>query len=440
MASLHNSTTKKITNFFEQCKYIPWLTDTQFSVRKLSNEYLLFVLVWILEWIIIIEFLIGEWWRENLVYPSRIPLGLVLCTGYWFFLWSVSVWRRTQYGKFTRGERTLWAKAITAFWVAELVTLLAFVILYMWMSWGSVPLVQRSFNISRKGIIIELVVFSYLIFLTYIAKLTMKWNTWKTQLTLGLIIVIIFSYLLWKDVLLLLMRDNMYLHSNARWRNIRKTAVVYTLSHEWWTQHMTTIRAPHSVYNTINYYIENTTRPDFSTAPAILQYEYNSYVEAATVDQRARYMYPLLNWFIDYTTYYNNLSNSYIQTGFYPRRTGYVPKRLGIWQFLVILKMWHHLIILLWWALYLFKLNTKKKTSYTLLSVCYFNLYCCLILALVIYALYMFNTWSVLFKFRPGVFNIHRWLLWTYYGIMYDLRLIFGSSANSCNITLPILL
>lgn len=439
MANSFN-TTSNTKNSILKYKFLPWITDTQFNIRRLSDEFLLLVLVWIIEWGFIIEFLIGEWWRENVLYPTKIPLGLILCTGYWFFMWIMSVWRRTQYGKFTRGDRILWAKGITSFWVFEIVTIFAFVLVYMWLSWGPQPLVPRIFNISRKGIIIELIIFSYLIFLTYIAKLTMKWNTWKTQVTLSLIILLIFSYLLWKDVLLLLMRDNLYLHHTARWRNIRKTAVIYTLSHEWWTQHMTTIRAPHSLYNILDYYISNNTKPDFTSAPAILQYEYNSFVETTTTSQRVKYTMPVLNWFIDYTPYYNNLSNTYIQTGFYPRRTGYVPKRLGLWQLLVALKMWHHLIILLWLTIYLFRLNTRKKTSYTILSTCYFNIYCCLLLTLMIYSIYMFNTWALFFKFRPGVFNIHRWLLWTHQSIIYNFRLIFSSSINTCSYTLPYLL
>lgn len=439
MVQMETSLIGRLKNFYKNYKYTPWLTDTHFNVRRLSDEFLLLVLIWIIEWALIIEFLIGEWWRENIITPTRIPLGLVLCTGYWFAMWSLAVWRRTQYGKFTRGERTLWAKGITAFWVAELVTLLSFILVYMWLSWGPEPIIPRIFNISRKGIIIELIVFSYLIFLAYIAKLTLKWNTWKYQLGLSLLIVIIFSYLLWKDIILLLMRDNLYLNSNARWRNLRRTAVVYTLSHEWWTTHMTAIRAPHTLLPDLTTATTALTNPLTMPTTAALQYEMNSFVETTSVTQRTRFVFPLLNLFIDYTPYYNNLSQTYIQTGFYPRRTGYVPKRIGLWQLVVILKMWHHLIILLWWGLYLFKLNTRKRTSYTILSTCYFNMYCCLLLALFVYLLYVFNTWHMLFKFRPGVFNIHRWLLHTAYSFTYIARL-FVAPSSSCSIIFPILI
>lgn len=440
MANIQQTIVIKLTDFWKRYKYLPWLTDEHFSIRRLSDEYLLFVLLWIIEWGLIIEYIMGEWWRECILYPTRIPIGLVLCTGYWFFLWGMAVWRRTQYGKFTRGERTLWAKGITAFWVAELVTLVSFVLIYMWLSWGPTPLIPRTFSVSRKGIIIELIVFSYLMFLAYITKLSLKWNTWKTQLFFSLIIVILFSYLLWKDVLLLLMRDNLFLNSNARWRNLRRTAVVYTLSHEWWTHHMTTIRAPHSMYDDLLLYINDQTKPDFTSIPQLLQYENNIFVEAATTQKRAHHMFPILNWFIDFVPQYNNLSRAYIQDSFYPRRTGFVPKRFSLWQLLLILKMWHHLIILLWWALYIFKLNTRKKTSYTILGVCTFNMYCCLLLALIVYSVYMFNTWSLLMKFRPGVFNSHRWLLWIHNGTTYNLRLLLFTKLESYNPTLPILL
>ncbi len=419
---------------------LPWLDNNQFAPRGLSNEFLIVVVVWAIEWLLIIEYIIGEWWRENIFFPTKIPLGLILCLGYWVYLWTLSVWRRTQYGKYTRGERKLWAKAITAFWVAELVTLFSFVLVYTWMSWGPSPLVPRIFLLSRKSIIIELVVFSYLVFLAYIMKLTLKWNLWKTQSVLCLLIIIIFSYLLWKDALLLLMRDNLYFNSNARWRNLRRTAVVYSLSNDWWTYHITNIRAPYSMHNDILTAIQTNTKPNFDLSPTLLQYEQNLLLETAPVTQRAYYMFPVLGRVLNYANAYPALSEQYIQTAIYPRRTGFVPKRIGMWQFIVILKMFHHLIVLLWWAFYLFKLNSRKKTSYAIVGVAYFNMYCCLLLAIIVYVLYVFNTWALIFRFRPGVFNWHRWWLWTTHSMNYNMRLLTTLKTSSVSVTFPYLI
>lgn len=421
---LYRSTTRQV-----------FLAPKQLTMKGISYELIIVLTVWLLEWAMLIEYIIGEWWRSYIIFPVRLPLLLIVCLGYWFFLWGMAVWRRTQYGKFTRGERKLWAKALTAFWVAELVTAVSFVLIYFWMSWGPMPLVPRIFAVSRKGIIIELIIYSYMIFLAYIAKLTLKWNLWQTQICLTLLIVIIFSYLLWKDVLILLMRDNMYFNSNARWRNLRRTAVIYSLSHEWWVQHITTTRAPHSLFENLDLLITSQTKPNFSQLPAALQYEHNLYIDIIPKTTRANHLFPVLNVIIDYANRYPLLNEYFQNQGMYPRRTGFVPKRLSMWQFLVILKMWHHLIILLWWTLYLFKLNTRKKTSYSIVSVCTFNIYCCFILALAVYTLYLVNTWALAFKFRPGVFNIHRWCLWTTQSLNYNYRLLTILTTDSAVIS-----
>ena len=89
-------------------------------------------------------------------------------------MWSFAVWRRAQFGRFARGDRKLWAKGYTAFWVAELVTLAAFALIYCWLSWGPLPLVPRRFMVPRKGLILEFIIYSYIIFLAYVAKFNMR--------------------------------------------------------------------------------------------------------------------------------------------------------------------------------------------------------------------------------------------------------------------------
>lgn len=48
----------------------------------------------------------------------------------------------------------------------------------------------------RKGLLLEFIIYSYLIFLAYVAKLSIKWNLYSFQYTLALVIVAIFSLLL----------------------------------------------------------------------------------------------------------------------------------------------------------------------------------------------------------------------------------------------------
>ena len=346
------------------------------------------------------------------------------------YLWAMAVWRRTQFAKFTRGERKLWAKAITAFWVVELVTLVSFILIYFWLSWGPLPLNPRMFIISRKSIITELIIFSYIIFLTYIAKLSLKWNLWRSQLYLSLAIIIIFSYLLWKDILLLLMRDNLYLKTNARWRNIRLTAVVYSLSHEWWTQHLIGPYLPQASFPPLSLAIQQKIHPFKSGTLLLNDYISNSTLSNIKLSSRQKHNFPILNFKQNFINLYANLDNNYIHTTFYPRRTGFVPKRLTMWQLVIILKMWHHLIILLWWTLYTYRLLYRRKTSYMSLNICYFNIYCCYLLALIVYSLYYVTLWELFLKFRPNTFNLHRFIRSLDYAASYNYRLILSSKED----------
>jgi len=390
-----------------------YLSNEQQTIHQPTAELYTLLVAWVLEWLLVIEYIFDEWMHTFIVLAVRVPTLLLICFLYWFWLWAMSVWRRTQYGKFTRGERKLWAKALTAFWVAELVTALSFVLIFGCLSWGPAPLVPRVFNVSRKGIILELVIFSYILMLAYIAKMTMKWNGWRSQVAISSAVLIILSYLLWKDVMLLVTRENLYSQNAARWRNMRTNAVVYTLSHEWWTVHATTQRAPHARHDNLLYLLQTATRPDFTKLPQYSQYELNNIVDNITKDARARALCPALNMIINYAGELgiNNKSAQPFLT--YPRRTGFVPKRISMWQLLVILKMWHHLVLVLWWALYIYRLLHRQKTAYAFLGSCAFNVFCCLILALVVYSLSFFQRLELLLKFKPTAFGLHRWLLCT---------------------------
>ena len=230
------------------------------------------VLVWFIEWTLVFEYLFAEWWRVHVFIPVRVPTILVLCTLYWFFVWGISVWRRTQFGRFTRGDRKLWAKALAAFWVAEFVTILSLLIVYCWMNWGPLPLVPRRLLLPKRGLFFEFIIYTYIIFLGYVAKFSVGWCGWRTQLSLGMLVLIIFSLLLWRDGLCLLFRDPMDSVYGSRWRNVRLTAVVYTLSHEWWIQHTLGKRDSSTYFLSLPWAFEHRTHP-YKPVPALTEYE-----------------------------------------------------------------------------------------------------------------------------------------------------------------------
>lgn len=388
-----------------------FLYEPQSTIKTPSLEITIFALAWVLEWAIVIQYLLEEWWRCYIFQATRVPLILVLSLVYWFWLWTMSVWRRTQFGRFTRGERKLWAKALAAFWVAELVTVGSIVGIFGCLSWGPAPLVPRVFNVSRKSFLLELVVYSYIFIAAYIARAALKWNSWHTQVVLSCLVLMMLSYLLWRDVLLLMTRLNLYDQSAARWRNIRTTAVVYTLSHEWWTSHITGNRAPHARQESLLYLLQMKQRPDFSKLPQYTQYELHNFVEVRQKQQVARALCPLLSAVIDYTPQLQNSLKHAQPFSSYPRRVGFVPKRLGLWHLLVVLKMWHHLVLVLWWALYVYRLVNRQKTSYSFFNSCVFNVFCCLLLAFIVYALGFFPRLEYALQIKSTHFNFHRLFL-----------------------------
>jgi hypothetical protein len=78
-------------------------------------------------------------------------------------------------------------------------------------------------------------------------------------------------------------------------------------------------------------------------------------------------------------------SDDFVGLDFYPCRAGYKPKRYSAWQFLTLLKIWHTLMLLIWWVLFIFKLKTFKKASFALIHAGYFNVFCCFIMSYFVY-------------------------------------------------------
>jgi hypothetical protein len=373
-------------------------------IRNIDSVFWTILLVWFFEWLILIEYLLGEFWRSYIVFPIRIPFLLLVCWFYWLYLWAMACWRRTQFGRFTRGDRKLWAKGYTAFWVAEFVTILSFILIYFWLSWGPLPFIDRIIMLPRRSIIFEFIIYSYLIFLAYLAKLSIKWNLWRYHFGLTLIIVVIFSLLLWRDLCGMITRDPMLDNVGTRWRSIRLSILVYSIANEWWVDHMFYHCHPTSRLASLIGICDTDKKPFVHTVKTyrhllnsrLVRYSYNL---ENNFDWNLRAglvkVDPLLNMMYKYER-------------IYPTRIGFIPKRLAMWQLLMILKMWHHLFILLWWVLYLYKLSARRKTSYPIVAVCYFNIYCCYILGLLVYSVYYAVTWETYLKIRLTNFSIHR--------------------------------
>ena len=155
--------------------------DEYLKYNNIHTCIFAFFSLWVCEWIYIIQYSLNFWSYTRLIFPYRIPGILVICFVYWCYVWGISVWRRTLYGRFTRGDRKLWFKGFTSFWFIELSTILGIYIAACWMSWGPLPLMPRYFLMQKKSFLFELTIFTYIVWLIYLMRLGLKWYLWRTQ-------------------------------------------------------------------------------------------------------------------------------------------------------------------------------------------------------------------------------------------------------------------
>lgn len=84
-----------------------WMNWSTGWTRETDLVVWIILAVWTLEWAIVVEYVLGEYYRTFVVFPIRIPLVLIISIFYWCYLWGMSGWRRSQFGRFTRGDRKL---------------------------------------------------------------------------------------------------------------------------------------------------------------------------------------------------------------------------------------------------------------------------------------------------------------------------------------------
>lgn len=405
------------------------LSYFEFLNLKINNIIFLFILVWVYEWLIIFKYLLNVFTYLKFVYPYRIPVLLLICLLYYIYIWGISVWRRTQYGKFTRGDRKLWYKGFASFWVVELSTLMGLIIAAAWMNWGPTPLFPRNFYSSKKSFIIELVFLSYILWSLYLLRFSIKWKKWKYQISLISLILFFVILLIWRDILIIIGRDNINIQNGVRWKFIRANTVLYSLLPDWWMYTLINNKntiSKDSIFFTLYNYIEKLNNNIY-----LLPIDFK-----LVIDDYYKYnLLPLIknsynNFFLN-----NTLDNNYISKEslmFYPRKFGFLTKRIAMWTFFLFLKIWHHLMLYIWWFFYLIRLISKKKNSYQFLSICHFNIYCCFLIALSIYIYGFFPKFMIFFRFfksRPEMVCFFRPVVWknfitSYFMSIFNLNIL----------------
>lgn len=411
--------------------------DEYLNYRNLETSLYVFFFVWFYEWLYLMQHTLNFWSYTRFIYPYRTPLLLIICFLYWIYIWGISVWRRTLFGKFTRGDRKLWFKGFASFWVVEISTLLGLFIALCWMSWGPLPLMPRYFLMQKKSFFFEITMFTYIIWLTYLLRLGIKWYLWKTQAIISSIIIVVISCLVWRDFLTLYTRETISVNFSAKWRYIKLSNIIYSLSAPWWFDHFFgSKRDQGSLFISFSEVINSNCSIDpFITTLSLTEYENYHWLPFRMQLETLVNVHPIYldDAWCDPLTINSVSDQGYAIINdcclsldcyrFYPRKIGFYPKKIAMWYFLIVLKIWHHIMLFIWWFFYILRLITKKKSSYSLLSICYFNVYCCFLICLIIYLFQYLPVLEGFFRIKPYVrLKLQNYSIF-YNGIDYFLHL-----------------
>lgn len=420
-----------------------------FNSLNLLSVVFLAIITWVVEWFFLFEYSFNYWSVSKLIFFFRPSVLLYVVLVFWLYVWGLAAWRRTLYGKFVRGDRKLWFKGLTSFWVGEVATIAGIFFAACWMSWGPLPLMPRHFLISKRGFLLEVTLFSYIIWLIYILRFSLKWYLWKTQFILTLFIILVSTYLLWRDFLTLFSREPLLTNYGSHWKYIKINSLVYSLDKWWWyTHHLGSTHDISGIFANLNVMVNNDLfDANFTKLPLLTEYEQNTFLPYMDKDKIFTYLFPLkffklipYDQFTLLTMEYPDLLGFYNYSAtldsaiFYPRKIGFLPKKLGMWYFMLTLKMWHHIMLYVWWFFYLARLLSLKKNSYSLVSMCYFNAYCCFLLAILLLIYQQLPILELYLKVKP------RPLHWVYIKrtiynlVMYLYHLFFFSSLFENNI------
>lgn len=381
------------------------------------------------EWLFFFYYLLKPLPSILIIFPKESCAVLLVAFVYWTFTWGVSVWRRTQYGRFTRGDRKLWVKGFASFWVFELVTISGLVLVACWMSWGPIVYIPRRFWFPKKGFIFELTIFTYIIWILYLMRFNVKWQTWKTQFFLTVFIVTMLSLLIWRDFLTIFFKEWVHPYNGTNWRFRKEIEVVYSLSFNWWIDCYVGLNRRNiaSFYSPIEQILQLCKRKELSIHPflrsnyiSFKEYEVYNWIYMTTQSywwdnigyslfslnkNNHSYLYAITDPFLfspKVTQNFENSINSYTSF-FYPKKVGFLPKRIAMWFFLYFVKIWHHFMLFIWWFFYLLRLINRRKSSYTMLSMCHFNVYCCYIIGFWVYFYHELPFFHMFLKIKPGV-------------------------------------
>ena len=409
-----------IRSLYEFLKYA-YRTVRDFIIERLQRlpdrelTFIFMLIVFLLELFFIFRYYYGYWYSAPLVFPYNKPLLLIYSFMTWCFVWGFSAWRRALHGRFTRGDRRLWYKALASFWIFELSTILGIYLSACWMSWGPIIFIPRNFLMKKKSFIFEFTMFTYIVWLSYILRLGMRWLSHIFQVAIASAIVTVVIMMLYRDFLILYLRECIDVEVGFKYRNQNARTAIYSLSESWWCNHyMGNRRDYRHNYLPLALMLFGDDKIVDKIGPLFTEYELYNWYPYARRDQVLGFKYrsfvtvDLLSYMVNYTLLDGEIwrpSQKYtIESGYFgPRQIGFIPKRFAIWTLLFIIKAWHHFMLLLWWSLLFFKLISCKKASYAALNACNFNVYCCFFICWLVFSMRYWPAWEWIFRIKPIV-------------------------------------
>lgn len=362
-------------------------------------------------------FISNTWYssiNSSLIFPSGPNPLLIFIFIVWIYIWGISNLRRTLFGRFTRGDRRLWFKSFASFWIFELITFLSIYLISSIMRWGPNFIFKRRYRLPNSIFVEELALFTIIVWLLYLLRFFIKWNSWKGSTILTLLIIAVTSVLIWKDLAMFWGRQSLSHSYGSKWRTLNRNITLYSLCPEWWNMHYighSKLLAPLNINDYIDSYSNITSFNLFERGRLLPMHNFKTWVDhslpfsdtfSAFTSSNIAKLKPFTPLSIsEYSTF--DFLARYLKDGeiAYHRRIGFPAKRLAMWNIFTILKIWHHTILFFWWFLFLFRLNGTRKNAYSLLSTCFFNVYCCFILSLFVYLFKHFPFYENFLRQKP---------------------------------------
>lgn len=190
-------------------KYTQTINNQHYYWRNLFNSVWGFLWLSIRFWILplTVAFLIVYYLSVVRLLPFNKIIFVWLCVGmfcYWLLSGFVFFIKKYQYGKYTSVIQRFWRRSYILFWVLEAFLFLIF--FYFTINSSSEPVymydqsnIFKTHLFSWRFFLIKLLPLTFLIVVTYIYLVSLKWNVFSKNLIILLLLTLILTYVVWLE-------------------------------------------------------------------------------------------------------------------------------------------------------------------------------------------------------------------------------------------------